>query len=549
MNHLNIFALGGLDENGKNCYILEFNDEIYIINSGAKIPINSSNGVDTLIPDFTYLEKNKDRIKGIFISDVKNDSFSALPWLAMKLPKIKIYSSPFNKIMILERLSKYSINPENVEVISFNKEEKVDSLTVKPIIVAGSLPGSIGFDFITPDGDIIFLFNYVKGDLGIYGNTNFDEIKSNLNNRNVIAIVTDAGRSNHKGYAIEKIKLPLNLIEDFEKALPNQRIIVGAYDEEMVSLHQILDLAKKHNRPVIPYGKTYGQLLYLIKQVKPDLELPTILDYRSLNKHENAVILITGAVERLYNRFLRITDNKDVLLKLKPTDKVIMMAPPVNGLESLQAVCLDEVARITPQITDASDKDYFFHRPIQNDIIDLVEKLNPKYIIPVQGLYRHLVDISNALAEYKGTKKTKSLILQNGKIAHFIDGVLFSQNGKIKNVGDTIIDGFDVGNISSEVINERELLGRDGLILVVLHFNSKTKEISNDMKIEFVGVIGKDEKVETTNYVKEIISDVVENEVFKGIKDLQERLRKVIRKKIFKLTDKEPLIAVSFTIL
>lgn len=545
-NHINIFALGGLDENGKNCYVLEFNDRIYIVNSGTKIPINSNNGVDTLIPSFEYLEKHKDRIVGIFITDVKNESFSALPWLLMKLPNIPIYTSNFNKIMILDRISKYKINIKSTQITILNKMLQVGDLFVSPIELAGSMPGHIGLDFITPDGDILFMFNFVEGDLGIYGKLNFEELKKRFTKRNVMALIVDSGKANFEGKALERINLPAGIKEVFLDAKANERIIVGAYDEEMVSIHQILDLARETNRPVVTYGKTYGQIFSLIEKAYPEMPLPKLIDYKTANKVKNAVILVTGATERLYQRFIRITDNNDVFLKLQKTDTVIMIAPPINGLESLEAVALDEIARITPKIADVSSSEFYRHRPARQDLIELVKAIKPTYVIPVQGLYRYLHDAAKYISKNTEVKEQNCFVMQNGKIAHFINGKFATSKGKIKEIGDTIIDGFGVGDISTEVLNERDILGREGVIIVSSQYNPKKKTLVGKLQVNFLGVIDKEDKKQATELIKVTLMRLIETKKFEGMKDFQNSARSAIRKKVFKTFDKEPMVVVSF---
>ncbi|QBF34873.1 ribonuclease J [Mycoplasmopsis phocirhinis] len=545
MNNVNIFALGGLDENGKNCYIFEYNDKIYIINAGTKVPINSKNGVDTLIPNFSYLEKNKDKIVGVFISDVKNETFSALPWLLMHIPNLNIYTSSFNKMMINERISKYKIMHKSFKIHTISKMTKFNDIFVQPIELAGSMPGHIGFDFITPNGDYLFMFNFVEGDLGIYGKLNFDILQNAFKKRQLVALVVDAGRANHGGKAVEKINLPASLRQVFMSANPDERIIIGAYDEEMVAIHQILNMAYETNRPIVTYGKTYGQLFNLMKKEHPELPLPELIDYKVANKSNNAVVLVTGAIERLYSRFLRITDNNDVFLTLKPTDNVIMIAPPVAGLESIAAISLDDIARITPKISDVSAKEFYRHRPAKQDLIDLALKLKPKYVIPVQGLYRYLAEAAKSISQEAKIKPQNCLLLQNGKIAHFIDGKLSSTKGKIKGVGDVIIDGFGIGDISTEVIAEREILGRDGAIIITSAFDSTSKKLTGKLQINMIGSIPKDDKKDAEQLITLTMANLIDTEEFEGLKDFQNRARHVIRKKVFKTFNKEPMIIVS----
>ncbi|MDJ1646292.1 ribonuclease J [Mycoplasma phocimorsus] len=546
MSKFQITALGGVDENGKNCYVLEVDNDIFIINTGAKIPVNSNNGVDTIIPDFSWLEANKNKIKAIFITDTKNDSFSALPWLLMNIKGLKIYSSSFNSIIIKDRIEKYNIGHSDYEIIRMVKPMQFANVLVRPIPLAGAMPGLLGYDFEVDKGHILFMFNYIIGDLGIYGRTDLDLIKRIIANKPLLALVIDAGMANYPGYYLDKAKLPLYIDEVFEKAKPNQRIIVGAYDEEMHSMSRILELAKRFNRTVIFYGKTYAQCIDLISKVNSVFEYPEIADYRKISSINNAVVFVTSTVERLYQRFLRITNKDDVYLKLKKTDNVLMIAPPINGIESIAAFTLDEIARITPKIVDVSGSEYHLHRPHNNDIIDVVNALSPSYVIPVMGLYRYLIQAQNSIVERTKLKNNNILIIKNGKVVDFENGVYQPNSNKTRPAADSIIDGFGNGDVSSGVIKERELLSKDGLITVSILFSNKTKKIIDEFNINFLGVVAKSQKNELKTFIRSIIINILRDEQFNSIRDMQDRLRKVIRKKIFKSMDKEPMVIVTF---
>ncbi|MBN4084191.1 ribonuclease J [Mycoplasma sp. CSL10166] len=549
MENVKIFALGGQDENGKNSYVFSYNDDLYIINSGVKIPINSKNGVDTLIPDFTFLEKNKDKIKGIFITDIRNESFSALPWLLMKVPNARIYTSFLNKHFIQERLQKYNIKLDKFQIKTITERTKIGSIVVQPISLPGSTPGNLGFDFITKSGDYLFMFNYVEGDLGIFGKTWFYHLSKAFGKRKLNAIISDAGRSKTNGKAIDKIKLPKYIEESFKKSNSKSRIVIGAYSEDVATLQQVIELAKKYNRPIIPYGKNYADILFLTKQFLekgyPEYQFPEILDYKLINKTDNAVVLVTGSIERLYSRFVRIVSNDDVYMKINKQDTVIMIAPPVNGLESEAAQTLDEIAKVTSNLIDVPENEYFYCRPSREDIFSLIKNLKPNYFIPAQGLYRYLVDICDYLQTEN--KNTNSIVLLNGKIAHFENGKLISHNGRIKEIGDTIIDGFGVGDISSEVLAEREVLGRDGVVIINSLYSPKTKKIIGKLHINYVGVINSDEYSKFDRLIKDIIIDLISSKEYANMRELNERVRKTIRKKIFKLTDKDPMVAFTLT--
>ncbi|MDK2819917.1 MAG: ribonuclease J, partial [Mycoplasmataceae bacterium] len=541
-------ALGGLDENGKNSYVLEVEKDIYVINTGTKIPISSSHGIDTLIPDFSYLEDNASRIKGLFITDVQNESFSALPWLLMKVPNITIYCSSFSNFLIEERISKYDVGKSNYKIKNLSgNEEKIGSIFVEKIELAGALPGTLGFNFKTPDGSVIFLFNFVDGDLGAYGRTNIAKIKEK--NENILALVLDSGMANFNGVSSEHIDIKKLLDSKFSLTSNTERIIIGSYDHEMSSLQQILDLAKKYNRTVITYGRIYHQLLEFLINSGQKLDLPKIVDYKKIKEEDNCVIIVSGTVERLYKRFVRITDDNDVYLKIRNNDHIIMIATPVNGLETESTYALDELARKTPHIIDYTDNEFYHCRPAKDDVYNIVKLLKPKYFIPAQGLYRYMI-VAVKEAIRAGMTQNRTIPMQNGKIASFTNGELISQKERIANVGDIIIDGFGVGDISKEVIYEREVIARDGVIAVSVLYDKKNKKLFDHIDIKYIGVITAEEREGIDILIENIVIEVYYRELKLTTKfnlyDIQDSLRKIIRKKIFKLTDKEPMIVIIF---
>lgn len=551
MSNVRFFALGGLDENGKNSYVLEIDNDIYVINCGTKAPVNSTHGIDTLIPDFSYLKQQKHRVKGIFITDIQNDSLSALPWLIMDLPKIPIFCSQFSKIPIIERLLKYNIDKSfiNIKSIPTNGMSFSKSTIIKTIPLAGALPGTIGFSFTTQEGSYLFMSNFIDGDLGIYGKTNLEQIKKDY--PKIIGLVLDSGMANFNDKSSHKISIKEEMEEVFSKTPTTERIIIGAYDQEMSTLHQVLDVARKHKRSVVTYGRSYHQLLELLQKAHPEAELPKILDYKYISKHDNnVVIVVTGTVKRLFQRFVRITEGNDVYLKFNKHDHFVMIAPPINGLETESTYALDEIARITPKITDISEDKFYRCRPTKQDIIDIVKKLKPNYFIPIQGLFRYLaVAIREVVKD--GFPQSRAILLQNGKVASFEGDKLISQKERISQVGEIIIDGFGVGDISKEVIFERENLARDGVIVVSLMLDKKSKLLYDNIDIKYIGVISYDER----DSVDELVSEIAKQQYYKYVFEektkmsplqIQTLIKKSIRKKVFKSTEKEPMVVITF---
>lgn len=553
MAKISFFALGGQDENGKNCYILEIDDNIFIINSGAKIPLDSSVGVDTIIADFTYLEENQHKIRGVFITDAKNESFSALPWLIMKLKKIKIYSSFFTKPLIIERIHKYRLSESAFEVIPITSELKInEKISVSPFPVAGSMPGTIGFCFHTEDGGIVFMANYVVGNLGVYGETNFELIKKiSQNPKGILMFISDSGKSNLPGKAINKL-FAKNFLENFFlKADKNSRIVVSAYDEEMVSIQEIIDLSIKFNRQITAYGKKYDKLydmIYKLDKLTTNKlkKLPTFFDYKYANKQKNSVILITSSPERICYRFNRILENDDVYFKLKKSDYVIMLTPPINGMEQLYAKVLDQIAKSTTSIVDISESDFGLARPYKEDISEMIQLLKPKYFLPIQGLYRYLIVASNIAVANK-VKRQNIIVLQNKRSANFIDGSLFSRKKISKGEEEIYVSGFGIGDVCFRVLKERDALSRNGLIIVSFLFDPIEKKIFSTPEITTYGILSRENQEAYYEIIRKIIFNNFSNIKKindKILKELQQKSQKNIKRKLLRIFDKEPSVSV-----
>ena len=541
MKDINIFALGGQDENGKNAHVFEFDNDIYVVNAGIKVPLGKTNGVDGIIAEFKYLQDRKDRIKGVFITHAHDEVFAALPWLLMEVPGVTIYASPYTANLVKERVSKYKIGHNNYKIEEIKAEQTIGKVKVKTFEVANNMPGSLAYSFETPEGDIIIMSNTTVGDLGYFGKTDLEYIKSKSNK--ILTLLLDSRISNKKGSSFDK-KSPIKAIKDvFEQTPDDQRIIVGAYDEEAYATHEIIKMAKKFNRPVISYGRAFDGIYAPIRE-KDDADMPVFEDYKKCNEIKNAVILVTGTWSRLYKRFERIASNDDVFLKLKKNDAIFMITPPINGMEVEYAETMDIVARISPNVIDVSEHDFYKLRPAEDDIKEIVKALKPKYFIPISSLYRYLVNANN-IASKNGVNIDNAILLTNGRVLHYQKGEIVSRKGTIEDFGDVIIDGFGAGDVSYEVIKERKTLAAGGLITISVQMNRKTKRPVGEINIQVVGVAIKQELSKIQEDIKAVVLQKI-NENDEGLRELQNTIRKRVRKVISKKYEKEPLVITTF---
>lgn len=543
MADINIFALGGQDENGKHSFVIEQGKEIYVVNAGLKAPINNLNGIDGIIPDFKYLSDRKERVKGVFITHVHDEVFAALPWLIMDMPGITIYASEYSVEIIKERVSKYKLGHNNYKIEVIGKEQKIGSMNIKTYPVATAIPGAIAYNFQTLDGDIIVMGSNTIEDLGPFGKTDLELIKND--SRDILALLLDSRTSNLSGHSADKKSVVPAIRDFFNAAKPNERIIIGAYDEEVYSIQEVLEMAKKAGRPVISYGRAFDNLYSKLREFNKDMGIPEFEDYKSANKIDNAVILVTGTWTRLYQRFVRIAHGNDVFLKFKENDNIIMMSPPINGMEVEYQLGMDEVAKVAPNILDVTDKDFYQLRPAKDDIREIVKTLKPKYFLPINGLYRYLV-VATKVAIEEGITQDRNVILQNGKILYLKDKKIASQNTYIKPYGDVIIDGFGVGDVSYEVIRERQDLATGGLVSIAVQLDRRTKKPLGEMNIQILGLVTKPNLKEAQEIVKNVVLQKIEEAERFDYREVQNQIRKRTRKVIQRAYDKEPLVVITF---
>lgn len=543
MANINIFALGGQDENGKDLFVIEVENDIYVVNSGIKFPINDRWGIDGIIADINYLQENKKRIKGVFLTHAHDESFAALPWLIMDLPGIEIFGSKFTIEVARNRVSKYKIDHTNYKFTEI-KDGKFGNVFIKTFPVAASIPGALAYSFQTPDGDIMVMSNVTLDDLGPYGTTNLVDIKHN--SKEILALILDSRKANYNGHSADKKSVKPLIESAFENTKANERIIVGAYDEEMFTIQEVIDLANKYNRPVAFYGSAFDNLYKIMQEVYSNVNTPKqVIDFKSVQTTDNAVVLVTGTWSRIYQRFERISSNNDVYLKFKESDAVVMITPPINGMEVEYSVMLDNVAKIAPNITSVSDKDFYALRPTKDDITTIVETLKPKFFLPTSSLYRYQ-SVAGKAAVKGGLRKDKLVILSNGKILYLKDGEIASQKGRIKEVGDVIIQGFGVGDVSYEVIKERQALAAGGLISISAQYDKKTRQLVSEINTQIVGIVVKAEVQSLQEEVNSIVVQKFEEAKKLDYREIQNSIRKKIQKVVQKKTNKEPLVVITF---
>ena len=243
MANIRFYALGGQDENGKNSHVIQVEKDLYLMNAGISIPVQNTNGIDGIISDYSEIIETKDNFRGVFLTHAHDEVFAALPWLIMQIPTIKIYGSKFTIEIAKARVAKYQISTNQHKFIEIDSETKFEDSSIIPYELANDIPGSYAYKIKTKDGDIVYMSSFVNKDLGVYGKTDLNNIKEGSDK--ILAVLLESKYSSHKGSSADLHSVKPSIDATFNKAKDNERIIIGAYDENMYAVEEVLELAKK----------------------------------------------------------------------------------------------------------------------------------------------------------------------------------------------------------------------------------------------------------------------------------------------------------------
>ena len=476
---IKIGALGGLGEIGKNLYVVEVDEKIFLLDCGIKVPPSEFFGIDTIIPDYEYLKENVDRIEGIFLSHAHDDHINALVYMIDDINK-DVYASNFTMALLKDSFLIEKKNLDNYKLHTVNEDDVIDFGDVKVSFVrlTHSVPEAFGIAINTMDGIILYTGDYsfdqnVDKDYRM----SFDKL-SQYGNEGVLALLSDCyGARNISTSSYQELLIRLNSI--FKDA-PG-RIIITSFSNDLRRIQQIIDVSLKYDKKVAIIGRKTQRLVDIainlgyIKIPEEKLVSLRYIDDKNSNNDPDMVVIVAGDRHEPYFMLQRMCKKIDRLINITSLDTIITMTTPTDGSEKLAAKTLDLLSRVNTRINTLSKKILETSHATREEIKMMINITKPKYVIPVKGEFNHqyaLIDIANEI-HYD---INNVIILDNGNFAIFENGY---RDKKIIGfpAGEILIDGAIAGDVNNVVIRDREQLSKDGILLVVANLNPKSKNI------------------------------------------------------------------------
>ncbi len=487
MSKINILALGGLDEKEKGMYIVDVDSKIYIFDAGVYEPLNNEFGVQHFIPRLDYLEENRDKIKGIFLSSANILKIGALSQIIKIVPNIKIFGS---KITMDSLPIFFGSKAKDWNTFVLNPGEVTKDLQneIKAIPVSGSIPGSYGYSVATPDGNIIYMTDYIFDSIEEYQVNIMDELEALSHEKNLV-FMSDSLNAN----ILSSISPHFRITSKIKEPLKGKkRMVVAIYEDEIINIIEIINRANKDHKKIF---FTDRKMLNLIIMMMNNKQIPVHnvklfeKNYDDANK-EKSIIIVTGTRTNLYQKILIYIEEVDPLkFKIEHDDIFVMAAPPQAGNEHVYATITNNIFKIDPEIITWSANEKLSIHPSQFDIKNYLKFINPEYLMPIQGYYMQMVKVKE-LAHNLGMVSSKKVIMaDNGEIMEIEDGVYNGLVRKIRETGNTIIEEVTDARVATEVIENRAALAKDGLCTIGLMYDKKTCKVISNIDIQMRGVI------------------------------------------------------------
>lgn len=544
MSKIKIFALGGLNENGKNMYVVEVDHNIFIFDAGLKYGTDKMLGVDYIIPSYDYLIKNRKNIRGVFLSHGHDSNMGGISDLIQAIPEINVYATKFTMEIVKNDLLEAGITKANLkEIRPHSKIEFTKDLYIFPISVTHSIPDSVCYVLYTKDGAIVYTGDYVF-DSTMKGPYKTDIGKlAYVGKQGVLCLLSESFYAEKNGHTS-----PNNRISDFIREVLHKnedRIIATILPAHIYRVQEIFDEVMKTHRKIVVMGKGLQDMInkaidmnYLM------IDKDRIGDLSNLND-KGVVVLISDEKEKPFANLDRILKGFDKYIKLKETDTIFITEPCYDGIEKRYAVILDDIARNNLNVVSLSNKKHLLHHASREDLMLMINLMNPKYYFPVKGEYRHQY-MNAEVAEELGIPKENIILKLNGDVAEFVNGKLTDTKEHI-DVDDVLIDGKSQGDIGELVLKDREMLGENGIVIISATVDRATKKLLAGPEVLTRGFIYVKENQDIVEETKKICLDIIlknisEEEKKVDYTQIKNEVRETLGKYFYRETEAKPMI-------
>lgn len=538
---LKVMFLGGVGEIGKNITALEYEDDIMLIDCGLAFPSEEMPGIDLVIPDFTYLKENKDRIRGIVFTHGHEDHIGSLPYL-LKDVKVPLYGSKMTLTLIGNKIREHHITGIKGVVVKPRNVVSLGKFKVEFVRVNHSIAGSMALAITTPVG-VVFHTGDFKIDFTPIDGEMIDLPRiAEIGRQGVLLMMGESTNVERPGYTESESVIGARLDTIFQSNA-DKRLIVATFASNIYRIQQIIELAIKYNRKVAVVGRSMINNIDAGQRIG-EFKFPeeTFVDIEKVGHMEdkNVLILSTGSQGEPMSALSRLARGEFNKIVVGENDTVIFSSSPIPGNENSVNAVINNLYRRGAIVIH--ENVHTSGHACREELKTIHSLIHPKFFIPVHGEYRHLKE-HTLLAQHLGMDPHNMLIPEIGMCVEVTNKYIM-EKGRVP-AGEMLVDGLGIGEATSVVLRERKLLSEDGLIIIVVGISSTSGEVVNEPYVISRGFVYQDEMEKLNNESKQILLDTLKLMDLKEVKDWNEvrnSIRKPLRNFFFKKFKRTPMI-------
>lgn len=542
---IKVSFLGGLNEVGKNMTLFEYGEDMFLVDCGLAFPDQDMLGVDLVLPDFTYVERNADRIRGIVITHGHEDHIGGLPYL-LKVLNVPVYGTKLTIGLIQGKLREHGLlNSASLNVIKPGDVITLGGFTVEAIHVNHSIPDALGLAIRCEGGTIVHTGDFKIDTTPIDGGMMDLGRLAEIGQEGVLCLMSDSTNAERPGFTESERKVGESFETLFRKA-GNNRIIVATFSSNIHRVQQIMNVAASLGRKVALVGRSLENVVSISAELGY-LNIPEgiVIDINMINRYpaDKLVIITTGSQGEPMSALTRMAFSDHRKVEIHPNDYVIISATPIPGNEKTVSRVVNELMKLGADVV--YEKMYEVHvsgHACQEELKMIMGIVKPKYFIPVHGELKHLRKHAG-LALSMGIPKENILIADNGRVAEISKKALRCMS--IVPAGRVFVDGYGVGDVGSVVLRDRKHLAQDGLVIVAVCIDRESGMIVSGPDVVTRGFVYVKESEELINAAREVAVEAIEAQTDGGYFDwnsIKASLRDEISHLMYERTKRSPMI-------
>ena len=548
---IRITPLGGVDEVAKNMYMIEIADEIFVLDAGLMFPETEMIGIDAVIPDISYLVRNKQKVKGIFLSNGHVSSMGAVPYIIDKL-KCPVYGSKLTIDLLKNHLKHLGIKRRiKFYYVKENNKYDFNNASITFFKTTYSMPDSLGICIETSQGNIVYTGEF-KFDQSVSKEYKSDIVKiSTLGKKGVLALLSDSSNANMKGYNVPENEAAEQIDNAFYQA--NKRIIVTCYASNFLTISHIVRAALGQNRKLLLLGEAIEDSINTARNMNylaiEDENLITVEELGNYPQNE-ICILSSGDQGEPIEAMKNIAEKNIKGIQIESGDTIMIAATPSPNMEVMLFQTLNLLVKLGAHVVTASKRLHAASHATREELKMMLNMLMPKFFIPVQGEFRNLRKHAEIAAE-TGVAANNIHILAKGTTLE-ISGNRAKVIPNNVTVGNILVDGRGIGDVEDSVLKDRKLLSNDGIFVASYAISRKEKILVGRPCIQTKGFVYVKKSMELIKEAEEKIIEYIENNPIKSIREcaaIKAEVRSMLSSLLYDNTKRKPIIIVNFTLI